>query len=59
MKVKHKKIKGFVCLTDWNNIDILTKNGEPIEIYQDRDGLEYIVPKRTRIIECELLVKFK
>ena len=55
-KIKNK-IKGYISIADFRNIDNLNKYGEPIEVFSDKETAKDAMPKRTRIVECEVIIK--
>ena len=53
------RIKGYISIADFRNIDKLAKYEEGIEVFTDKKTAKGAMPKGTRIVECELIIKQK
>lgn len=52
-----KKIKGYIAKTDFNNIEKYSKHdGSGVEVFLTKEDAKDVMPKRTKIVECELII---
>lgn len=50
------KIKGYISISDFNNIENLNRYGVPVEVFYEKESAKDAMPKGTRIVECEIIL---